>query len=204
MREYEALSDAELWTLAASHDGRAFGELFERHADAVYNHCFRRTGSWSLAEDLTSIVFLETWRRRQQVDFRGQSMLPWLLAVANNSIRNAERSRRRYQRLLDKLPKATMIPDQSEEAIGRVDDERSMRRILPAFAQLESREQDVLSLCDWAGLSYEEAARALGIPVGTIRSRLSRARERIRRFLDGVSTISSQEESEGNSSGGDS
>ena len=55
-----ALSDGELWSLAArGRDGEAFGMLFERHANAVYTHCFRRTGSWSAAEDLTSVVFLE-------------------------------------------------------------------------------------------------------------------------------------------------
>jgi RNA polymerase sigma-70 factor (ECF subfamily) len=196
VRNYNVSTDEELWALGAAHDGRAFGELFERHADAIYNHCFRRTGSWSLAEDLTSITFMETWRRRQQVRLHGESILPWLLAVANNAIRNGVRSQRRYRRLLAKLPSATVIPDQSDEAIGRVDDERMMSRILPAFAQLDDRDQDVLSLCDWAGLSYEEAAASLNIPVGTVRSRLSRARTRIRTFLDGVSITTPENEHE--------
>jgi RNA polymerase sigma-70 factor (ECF subfamily) len=69
VKDFSALPDEELWSAAASHDVNAFGELFERHADTVYNHCFRRTGSWSVAEDLTSVVFLETWRRRKQVQF---------------------------------------------------------------------------------------------------------------------------------------
>src|SRR5690606_11322289 len=57
------VTDGDLWQKAAKGDPSAFGALFERHADAVYNHCFRRTGSWEAAEDLTSVVFLEAWRR---------------------------------------------------------------------------------------------------------------------------------------------
>src|SRR5205085_963180 len=107
--------------------------------------CFRRTGSWSTAEDLTSVVFLEAWRKRRQVKFEGESVLPWLLAVANNSIRNGNRSLRRYRRLLTKLPRAVAIPDQSDEAIGRIDGERAMKNILGAFNQLSQQDQEIVS-----------------------------------------------------------
>lgn len=201
MKDFTGKTDEELWSIASSRDGDAFGELFERHADAVYNHCFRRTGSWSTAEDLTSVVFLEAWRKRRQVKFEGESVLPWLLAVANNSIRNANRSLRRYRRLLTKLPKPVAIPDQSDEAIGRIDDERAMGNILGAFNQLSQQDQEIVSLCDWSGLSYEEAAIALGIAVGTVRSRLSRARARLRDLLnETASAVSAKNEQEGDES----
>ena len=103
-RTRQGVPDSELWRRAADQGGAAFGELFERHADAVYVHCFRRTASWSRAEELTSVVFLEAWRHRQSVRLDTDSILPWLLAVANNVIRNANRSLRRHQRLLAKLP----------------------------------------------------------------------------------------------------
>jgi RNA polymerase sigma factor (sigma-70 family) len=180
MESLGAVPDGELWRRAASHDAPAFGEIFERHADAVYTHCFRRTGSWAVAEDLTSVVFLEAWRRRRQVQLHGDSVLPWLLAVANNSILNVDRSLRRQRRLLAKLPPPMAIPDHSDEAVSRIDDERTMAGILSAFRRLSFPDQDVLSLCDWAGLSYAEAALALAVPVGTVRSRLSRAREHLR------------------------
>ena len=74
----------------ARHDGTAFGGLFERHADAVYLHCFRRTASWSTAGGTDECrLFLEAWRRRRAVRLDTDSILPWLLAVANNAIRNA-------------------------------------------------------------------------------------------------------------------
>ena len=103
-------SDQDLWSQAANeHAGEAFGELFERHADRVYAHCFSRTGSWSMAEDLTSVVFLEAWRRREEVRFSGDSALPWLLGVANNATA-MQRTLRRHNLLLAKLRRLVRRP----------------------------------------------------------------------------------------------
>lgn len=179
--DWADLSDGELWSLSArARDGEAFGQLFERHANAVYTHCFRRTGSWSAAEDLTSVVFLEAWRKRRDVRLAGESVLPWLLAVANNATRNADRSVRRHQRLLARLPSPPPEPDLAEDATRRADEERAMRLVLAELRALAEPEREVLALCDWAGLSYAEAAVALGVPPGTVRSRLSRARQHLR------------------------
>jgi len=117
---HEPVPDSELWRRAAEHDGAAFGELFERHADAIYVHCFRRTASWSSAQELTSVVFLEAWRRRRAVQLHGDCILPWLLAVANNAIRNADRSLRRNKRLLAKLPPPCATGDFGDDAAGRL------------------------------------------------------------------------------------
>ena len=179
-RARQGVPDNELWLQAAHQDGAAFGELFERHADAVYLHCFRRTASWSRAEELTSTVFLEAWRRRQSACLETDSILPWLLAVANNVIRNANRALRRHQRLLAKLPPPPQADDFVDDAAGRLDDERDMAHMLRLLSALRTEEQEVIALCDWAGLSYTQAATALDVPVGTIRSRLSRAHEHLR------------------------
>lgn len=179
--DWAALSDGQLWARAASQlDGEAFGQLFERHANAVYAYCFRRTGSWLVAEDLTSVVFLEAWRKRRDVRLAGESVLPWLLAVAGNAIRNAERSVRRHRRLLARLPRPEMVPDFADEASKRADEERAMRLILGELRSLPEPQREVLALCDWAGLTYAEAAVALGVPAGTVRSRLARARQHLR------------------------
>lgn len=183
--EPDRRSDADLWAMVGNDDPSAFGELFERHADAVYNHCFRRTGSWSTAEDLTSAVFLDTWRRRHEVTLTTESLLPWLLAVANNDVRNQRRALWRRRRLVARLPAAVVTPDPADEAAERVDDERAMQRILKLFRKLTADEQDVLALCVWAELSYADAAVALGVPVGTVRSRLARARQQLRRLTEG-------------------
>lgn len=179
--DWTKLSDGDLWSRAADQrDGEAFGELFERHADAVYAHCFRRTGSWSAAEDLTSTVFLQAWRRRRDVRLAGESVLPWLLAVANHATRNADRALRRRDRLAARIGRPPEVPDLADDAARRADEERAMTVILAELRSLPAREREVIALCDWSGLSYAEAAAALGVPVGTVRSRLSRARQHLR------------------------
>jgi RNA polymerase sigma-70 factor (ECF subfamily) len=69
-------SDAELWRRAAGGDAETFGVLFERHARAIYNFCFRRTGDWSMAEDLMSATFLQAWRRRTDARLADETVLP--------------------------------------------------------------------------------------------------------------------------------
>ena len=177
-------TDEHLWARAGEGDTDAYGELFERHARAVYNYCFRRTASWSEAEDLTSVVFLEVWRRRRRAVVVDGSLLPWLLGVATNVLRNRRRSLRRHDAAVSRLA-IEREPDFADDAASRIDDERAMRAVLKAVVTLPRREQDVLALCGWSGLSYEEASAALGIPVGTVRSRLSRARARLRELGSG-------------------
>ncbi len=192
--DWRSASDLELWSHAASdYAGEAFGELFERHANRVYAHCFSRTGSWSLAEDLTSAVFLEAWRRRKEVRFSGDSVLPWLLGVANNATRNAQRTYRRHSMLLAKLPRPGDESDIAADAAARVDQERLVTQILGISSHLRKAEREILALCDWNGLSYAEAAIALGIPEGTVRSRLFRARQHLRSLLEDENAAALQE-----------
>ncbi|HEY5265249.1 MAG TPA: sigma-70 family RNA polymerase sigma factor [Acidimicrobiales bacterium] len=179
----EDSTDLELWQRIVKNDGAAFALLFERHTQAVYNHCFRRTASWSFAEDLTSIVWVEVWRRRKDARLYSESILPWLLAVANNCLRNFRRSQRRHRQFLAKARPASS-GDFTEDADGRLDDERRMAEILSALSALRIEDQEIIALCDWAGLSYAETAAVLGVPIGTVRSRLSRAHGRIRTSLN--------------------
>jgi RNA polymerase sigma factor (sigma-70 family) len=169
------LDDSTLWERSRTGDADAFTMLFERHAKAIYNFCFRRTGDWSAAEDLLSIVFLEAWRRRAK-RLPPDKVLPWLYGIATNVVRNRRRAERRYRAALARMPAAEAEAGFDDEAVARIDDEQRVRAALAALGALPRRQQDVVVLCAWADLSYEDAAFALGLPVGTVRSRLSRAR----------------------------
>lgn len=176
-----ALTDAVLWRRAAAGDVDAFALLFERHARRIYSYCFRRTADWSLAEDLTSVTFLVAWQGRQKVVLEAESALPWLYGIATNVLRNQRRSLRRYRAALERLPiERPDEPDFADETQERLDDVREMRTLLRLFARLPRREQDVIALCDWSGLSYDDVARVLEVPIGTVRSRLARGRRRLR------------------------
>src|SRR5262249_39074405 len=158
-----------------------FGVLFEEHARAVYNHAFRLTGNWSTAEEVVSLTFLEAWRLRGTIRPEGGSLLPWLLGIALNVARNVCRAARRHQAAMSRLPAAPDVPDFADELAGRIDDAARLDGVRTALSSLRSGERDVLALCVWSGLNYAEAAEALGVPVGTVRSRLSRARRKLQR-----------------------
>jgi RNA polymerase sigma factor (sigma-70 family) len=164
-------------------DPDAFGTLFDEHARTVYNHAFRLTGDWAVAEDVVSLTFLEAWRLRDRVDADGGSLRPWLLGIATNVVRNTRRAARRHEAALARLPAGEAVPDFAEEAVGRIDDGERLAAVRAALDSLRRPEREVLVLCVWSGLDYAEAARALGVPVGTVRSRLSRARRKLNRLV---------------------
>lgn len=162
----------------------ALAELFDRYADTVYTYCFRRTASWTTAEDATSTVFLEAWRGRASMRVVDGSALPWLYGIANNVCRNSARSRRRMAQALTRVPHEGTAPDHAEQVAARLDSERRMRAVLDSVRRLPRHEQEVLALIAWSGLTYEQAATALDVPVGTVRSRLARARRRLGELID--------------------
>jgi RNA polymerase sigma factor (sigma-70 family) len=176
-------SDAALWQAAAAGEHDAFGQLFDRHADSVYNYLLRHTADWSLAEDLTAAVFLQAWRRRGEVIFERDSALPWLFGVARQLARNAARARLRYRTALGRVGQQaatdTAVDDPADLVAGRLDSERQLSQLRLAIGRLPRQQQEVIELCIYAGLDHQAAAIAIGVPVGTIKSRLHRARQRL-------------------------
>lgn len=188
--------DAALWHAAASGQHDAFGELFDRHGTSVYNYLLRHTGDWSEAEDLTAAVFLQAWRRRREVVFDRDSALPWLLGVARLVLRNASRARMRYQAALRRIgaDAAAQIgsADPAEIAAGRVDSERQLAALRSAVGRLPRQQREVVELCIYSGLDLQAAAVALGVAVGTVKSRLHRARQNLAADLSRGGAVGSE------------
>ena len=180
-------SDESLLQASARGDQRAFSELYERHARTIYNYLFRRLADWSEAEDLTAVVFLEAFRRRADVVVVEGKLLSWLYGIATNVLRNRRRALWRHRHLVAQLASQPGT-DGTPDAAARSEAAEQMRSVLQRIAKLPRQQQDVIALCVWSGLGYEEAAAALGVPVGTVRSRLSRARASLNSLaeLDGA------------------
>lgn len=161
-------------------DPDTFGALFEEHAPDIYAFCFRRTADGRASEDLAQAVFLEAWRKRNDVDLAPEGVRPWLFGVALNLLRNHRRSLRRHRAALARLPRPRPDSDLGDDLVQRLEDEERARAALDCLRELNRGEQDVVALCAWAELTYEQAAKVLGVPVGTVRSRLARAREKVK------------------------
>lgn len=173
-------SDADLWADAMAGDAEAFGVLFDRYAPVLHRFCLKRTREPAVADDLVSVVFLETWRRRDDVVV-ADSLLPWLIGVASNAVLSHDRARRRYRTLLSKLPAVRDEPDLADRVIDQEVMRQETEDIHAALAQLNGTDRELLRLFLVDGQTYEAAARSLGIPVGTVKSRLSRLRARLSR-----------------------
>ena len=174
----------QLRARARAGDADAFGAVFDACAKSVYNHAFRLTGDWSAAEEVMAMTFLEAWRGRGKIAPDGGSLKPWLLGIATNLARGQHRAARRQRNALARLAVADELPDFADAVSGRLDDVARIKALHRALAALPRPELEVLALCVWSGLGYAEAAGALGIPVGTVRSRLSRARARLGKLTD--------------------
>jgi RNA polymerase sigma-70 factor (ECF subfamily) len=176
--------DQKLWERANDGDIAAFEHLFRRHAGAVWNYAYRLTGSWSAAEDLTSSTFLTAWRRLGQVSLVNDSARPWLYTVTSNLARREQRSVSRFARALGRLPRSSVERDHAEDVAGQVDADRRLRMVLRAVAALPRAERQAVELCLLGNLSTADAATALGIGEVSVRSRISRARSRLRDRLN--------------------
>jgi RNA polymerase sigma factor (sigma-70 family) len=177
----EAGSDAQV--IAASRlEPHAFATIFDRHFDAVHRYLARRVGA-DLADDLAAEAFTEAFDSRARFDAARTDARPWLFGIATNLLRHHHRSEARRLRAYARVDRPPDIHGAEGVIEARLDAERAGPMIATALAQLSTDERDVLLLYAWADLRYEEIAVALQIPIGTVRSRLNRARGRLRELI---------------------
>lgn len=172
--------DAIAWAGLAAADPEAFRTLFERHHKVVYNFAFRHTASWSQAEDITQATFAALWRRARNrgiEPLRGASAAPVLLAMARHECLNNVRSAKRRVNLVEKIK--SLGSRRSDNVADWEAREAGMRRINQVLSRLPDEQRAVIELVVWSGLDTSECARVLGIPVGTVKSRLCRARRKL-------------------------
>ncbi|OUD04038.1 RNA polymerase sigma factor [Streptomyces swartbergensis] len=177
----------------------AFAALFDRHADSVHRYAARRLGA-EAAEDVMADTFTTAFQLRFRYDTGQASARPWLFGITTNLIGRHKRAEARRLKALGRLP-SSAPGDQAEEMLAdrvaaRVSAQAVGRELAGALARLPARHRDVLLLVAWADLGYEEVARALGVPVGTVRSRLHRARRTVREALGGSDPTTLREESD--------
>lgn len=162
----------------------AFAELYDRHAATVYRYAARRIDQGS-AEDIMSETFLVAFERREAFDCSYDSALPWLLGIATTLVRKRARlEARAWKGMLAEHEAASVTADQIERMGLRIDAQSSIKKVVAAIRRMSEGDRDVLLLHAWADLTYEQIAVALGIPIGTVRSRLNRARSTLRAALD--------------------
>jgi RNA polymerase sigma-70 factor (ECF subfamily) len=174
--------DTEQWAEARAGNGRAFGELFDRHRDHVHRHAARLSESTAAAEDIVAGAFLELWRRRDAVPVVEGSVLPWLLVTATNLARNRSRGLRRHRGAIERMSRSLPAADAARTAEDRL----ARAELVAAITSLGERDAALLVLTALEELSPAEAAAALGITPGAARVRLHRARARLRDRLAGT------------------
>ena len=186
------MDDAEV-IRRARRDPTAFSALFDRHASVLHRYVTRRLGD-SLADDIVAETFLAAFRRLGRYDTAHRDARPWLYGIAANLIGKHRRAEVRAYRALARTGVDEVAESYADRVEARVSASAAHRELAGALAVLSPGDREVLLMIAWADLSYEEVARALGIPIGTVRSRLHRARRKTREALGGVDPSAMEEE----------
>ncbi|MFF3952964.1 RNA polymerase sigma factor [Streptomyces sp. NPDC001890] len=156
-----------------------FAGLYDRHAPDIHRYAARRLGEGA-ADDITADTFLVAFRSRRRFDGSRRSARPWLYGIAANLIGKHRRSEERGLRALARTGQDPVAASWSERCDDRI---AAQAPLAAALAALSPGDRHVLLLVAWADLGYQEVADALGIPLGTVRSRLNRARRTVREAL---------------------
>ncbi|MGQ4717833.1 RNA polymerase sigma factor [Streptomyces anulatus] len=163
----------------------AFGELYYRHVGTIHRYVARRLGE-DAAEDITADTFLSAFRVRSRYDLTRPNAQPWLYGIAANLIGKQRRAEVRALRAMARTGHDPVADAWTERSDSRLTAQAAQSSLAGALAELSAGDRHVLLLVAWADLNYQEVAEALSIPVGTVRSRLNRARRKVRLALGGV------------------
>ncbi|MEV0162984.1 RNA polymerase sigma factor [Nonomuraea fuscirosea] len=173
--------DSELVSASWS-DPEAFAELFDRYSAMLYRYVSKRLGPGP-AEDLVGETFLIAFSKRRSYDLSYPDARPWLFGILTKLVARHHRSEATRYRALLRAPVEAEVESPADRVAAGVSAQAVRGELAGALAALPAKDRDVLLLIAWGDLTYEEVARALGIPVGTVRSRLNRGRRKVRAAL---------------------
>ena len=178
----EARTDADV--IACSLESPAsFGELFDRHATTMFRYFVRRVGPDD-ADSLLGELFGIAFEKRASFDTERTEARPWLYGIASNLLaRHRQGEARRLDATARLMNTSVVASDLFSEVDARLDASRFWGDVAAAIATLPQGERDTLLLYAWEGMPYDQIATALDVPVGTVRSRLNRARGRLRELV---------------------
>jgi RNA polymerase sigma-70 factor (ECF subfamily) len=172
-------TDGEIITASRSHPAR-FGELYDRHARTVHRYAARRAGTQA-ADDVMAETFLVAFEKRGGFDSMQTDARPWLLGIATVLLRkHARLEAKAWKALVAADAAAVLAADPVADHADTLDAAAAVRRLAGAIRHLRDGDRDALLLYAWGDLDYEGVAGALGVPIGTVRSRLNRARTKLR------------------------
>lgn len=160
-----------------------FAAVFDRYYSQIHGYVARRLGR-SLADDLASETFLTAFAVRDRYDLAHPDARPWLYGITSNLIARHHRAEQRRYRAMARTGTDETSEGHADEVVVRLDAVARRGPLAAALSEISDGDRDVLLLVAWAELTSDQAGRALGIPAGTARSRLHRARQRIRAALD--------------------
>ncbi|GAA4955432.1 RNA polymerase sigma-70 factor (ECF subfamily) [Nonomuraea thailandensis] len=166
-------------------DADAFSAVFDAYFGEIHAYVAQRLGP-DHAEDIVAETFLTAFRKRDRYDPSRAGVRAWLYGIATNLIGKHRRLEARTLRALGRCGPETDAPGHEESVAVRVSAQSLRPELAAALAELDRRDRDVLLLVALAGLGHDEIATALGIPYGTVGSRLSRARKKLRGRLGEV------------------
>ncbi|MER5409429.1 RNA polymerase sigma factor [Streptomyces sp. NPDC002769] len=179
-------------------DPEIFAGLYDRHAAGLHRYVARRLGSSSLADDIVGDTFLIAFRQRGRYDADHREARPWLYGIAANLVGKHRRTELRAYRTLARTGIDPVTESHADTVDGQVTAQNMRSPPAAGLHRLSEGDRHVLLLIAWADFSYQEVATALGIPLGTVRSRLNRARKKMRAALVGLGpTPTSQSEEDG-------
>jgi RNA polymerase sigma factor (sigma-70 family) len=178
-------------------DPDAFAVLFNRYADDIHRYAARRLGT-EAADDLMAETFVIAFQQRRRYDVSRPQARPWLYGIVTNLVGQHRRAEARRLKALSRVATTAQAEGEplADRVAAKVSAESSHAQLAGALAALPARHRDVLLLIAWGDLDYTEAAEALGVPVGTVRSRLHRARTKLRQALGGSDPAALHEETE--------